>query len=236
MVRKDGIDLTISRVLLKDGKPSGIALLARRGWTSRLAAMGIASDARGMGAGSWFMEQLIDEACERNEREMLLEVIEQNEAAFHLYKKCGFQIVRRLIGLIRRDAVEHKKSDLYEIDIREVGGLISRYGLTDLPWQFSGESIALTNPPARAYRKGQAYTVLSNPDAKDVAIWTLLVEPNVRGNGLGTDILKSVIAQHPGKTWHVPALLPEEFGKVYQRAGFIREDLSQWQMRLILQD
>ena len=42
MVRKDGIDLTSSRVLLKDDNPMGIALIARRGWTSRLAAMGIA--------------------------------------------------------------------------------------------------------------------------------------------------------------------------------------------------
>ena len=42
MVRKDGIDLAISRVLFTDDEPVGIALIARRGWTSRLAAMGIA--------------------------------------------------------------------------------------------------------------------------------------------------------------------------------------------------
>ncbi len=234
MVRKDGIDLTISRVLVKEGEASGIALLARRGWTSRLAAMGIAKSARGLGAGSWFMEQLIDEACERNEHEMVLEVIEQNEAAYYLYKKCGFEIVRRLIGLIRKDAIEHRPGKLQEMDIREVGGLITRHGLADLPWQLSGESIALTNPPARAYRKEQAYAVISNPESKDVAVWSLLVEPDVRGNGLGTDMLKSVIAQHPDKTWHVPALLPEELGKVYEQAGFTREELSQWQMRLIL--
>ena len=40
MVRKDSIDLTTSRILLADDEPSGIALIARRGWTSRLAAMG----------------------------------------------------------------------------------------------------------------------------------------------------------------------------------------------------
>jgi ribosomal protein S18 acetylase RimI-like enzyme len=75
MVRKDGIDLAISRVLLVDKQPVGIALLAHRGWTSRLAAMAIGREMRGKGAGSWFMDRLIDEACERGEHEMVLEVI-----------------------------------------------------------------------------------------------------------------------------------------------------------------
>jgi hypothetical protein len=32
----------------------------------------------------------------------------------------------------------------------------------------------------------------------------------------------------------MPAILPEEFGKVFERAGFEREELSQWQMKLDL--
>ncbi len=44
MVRKDSIDLTASRVLFVDGKPEGVALIARRGWMSRLAAMGISTE------------------------------------------------------------------------------------------------------------------------------------------------------------------------------------------------
>jgi ribosomal protein S18 acetylase RimI-like enzyme len=234
MIRKDGIDLLSSRVMLKDDHPMGIALMARRGWTARLAAMGIASEYRSMGAGSWFMTQLIQEARQRGEREMLLEVIEQNEPAVHLYKKCGFEIMRRLIGLICKDAVQNMAGELEEIDVHRVGSLITQYGLPDLPWQLSGESIAQTNPPARGYCKGQAYAVISNPEAKDIVVWSLLVEPSARGNGLGVDMLRSVIARHPHRTWHIPALLPEELGIVYERAGFVREELSQWQMRLTL--
>src|SRR5215213_5438665 len=96
MIRKDGIDLTMSRVQVVDGEPAGMALLARRGWTSRLAAMGIAEESRGRGLGSLFMEQLIEEAHQRGEHEMVLEVIEQNQPAVHLYKKYGFKITRRL--------------------------------------------------------------------------------------------------------------------------------------------
>jgi len=234
MLRKDGIDLTASCVLLADDRPAGIALIARRGWSSRLAAMGILKELRGKGAGYWLMDELINEACQRGEREMVLEVIEQNEPALHLYQKSGFQTVRRLIGMIRRDAAEDRKSDLQEIDLRAVGGLISQYGLPDLPWQLSGESIVQMNPPARAYQKGQAYVVLSNPEAEHIAIWSLLVKPNARGHGLGTDLLRSVIASHGGKTWHVPALFPEELAKVFERAGFEREKLSQHQMKLTL--
>jgi hypothetical protein len=108
------------------------------------------------------------------------------------------------------------------------------HGLPDLPWQLSGESLAQLNPPARGYRRGQALVAISNPEVEHVVIWSLLVEPDGRGNDSGAQLLKDLMARHPGKTWHVPAILPEELGTVFERAGFEREDLSQWQMRLIL--
>ena len=80
MLRRDGIDLTASRVLMRDDEPIGLAMIARRGWTSRLAAMGITSNARSGGVGTWAMEQFIAEAKARGDKEMLLEVIEQNTA------------------------------------------------------------------------------------------------------------------------------------------------------------
>ena len=236
MLRKDGTDLTTSRVLLVDEQPWGIALIARRGWTSRLAAMGIHKEARGKGAGSWFMERLILEARQRGEREMVLEVIEQNEPAVRLYRKWGFTTVRRLVGFTckGKDAHAREKNDLHEINLRDMGRLIFLHGLSDLPWQLSGESIAQMNPPARAYQNGQAYLAVSNPAAEHVVIWSLLVEPQARRKGLGTNMLKNLITNHAGKTWHVPAVCPEEFAKVFKRAGFEQEELSQWQMRLSL--
>ncbi len=232
MVRKDSIDLTTSRVLLVDGNPSGVALIARRGWTCRLAAMGIAVESRGKGAGSWFMEKLIREARERGDREMVLEVIEQNEPAVRLYEKFGFQTMRRLIGLIRREAIELDDGALDEMDVREIGAMISQHGLRDLPWQLSGETVAQMTPPVRGFRKDTAYIVLSNLDADHVVVWSLLVEPDSRGRNVGAKLLKQVIANHPGKTWHIPAIYPEELGVVFERASFEREELSQWQMRL----
>jgi len=234
MIRKDSVDLSASRVLLADDQPAGIALIARRGWTSRLAAMGILQSQRGKGIGSWFMDKLIQEARERNDYDMVLEVIEQNEYAVRLYQKCGFRSVRRLIGLTRKDANESLKNFMEEIDLREAGSLISQYGLSDLPWQLAGETIAHMTPPACAFRNGPALAVISNPTAEHVVIWSLLVEPSARGKELGVDMLQRVIANHSSKTWHVPAIFPEEFGSLFERAGFEREELTQWQMRLML--
>jgi len=236
MLRKDSLDLTASRVLLAQEEPSGIALIARRGTlrASRLAAMGISEGMRGRGAGTWFMEKLIREACERQDREMVLEVIESNQSAVRLYQKFGFQTVRRLIGLIDRDGPQPKTGDLQEIDLHEMGRLISQHGLPGLPWQLSAGTVALMTPPARAYRNGHAYAAIANPEAGHVVIWSLLVETQARGHSLGKDMLRSIVANHPGRIWHVPALCPEEFGKVFEQAGFEREELSQWQMRLAL--
>jgi len=234
MLRKDNVDLTLSRVLLADGEPSGIGLIARRGWTSRLAAMGIAKSMRGKNAGTWFMESLIQEARDRGDREMVLEVIEQNEPAVRLYQKCGFQSVRRLVSLVNRDAKQDAKGDLQEIDLRELGRLILLHGLPDLPWQLSGETVALLNPPARAFKKGNAYIAISNPDLENIAISSLLVEPQARGKRLAVDLIETVMANYPGKIWHLSAIWPDEFGHVFELAGFQREELSQWQMRLQL--
>jgi ribosomal protein S18 acetylase RimI-like enzyme len=236
MLHKDGIDLSISRILHADQEPCGMALIARRGAlrACRLAAMGIAKAVRGKGAGSWLMKELIADACGRGDREMVLEVIEQNEPAVRLYRKYGFKSVRRLIGCNRRSAEESEKSDLQEIDLQEMSQLISQHGLPDLPWQLSGESLVQMNPPVHAYRDGQVYVVISNPEAEHVVIWSLLVEREARGHRLGTKMLRGVVANLGGKTWHVPAICPEEFEKVFERAGFEKETLSQWQMKLEL--
>jgi ribosomal protein S18 acetylase RimI-like enzyme len=196
--------------------------------------MGITKEMRGQRAGAWFMETLIREARERGDREMVLEVIEQNEAAVRLYRKCGFQAVRRLVGFKYQDAKQGAKNGLLEVDLREMGRLVSLYGQPGLPWQLSGETIALLTPPARAFGWEKAFIAVSNPEAEHVAVWSLLVEPQARGNGLAAELLRRVMSSYGGRTWHVPAIWPEEFGVIFERAGFQREELSQWQMSLSL--
>lgn len=234
MIRRDGVDLAESRILLKDDMPIGLALIARRGWTSRLAAMGIVSDARNGGVGTWAMNQLIGEARARGEKKMLLEVIEQNTAGVKLYQRVGFETVRRLVGYKLENPQVKSKGKIEEIDIRELAKLITSHGLKDLPWQLSGETIAQHTPPSRAYRLVDAYCLISNPEAEHVVISSVLVKAGSRGAGLSPVLMRAVFSRFPNKIWHVPAIFPEEISPVFEEVGMKREELSQLQMALKL--
>lgn len=233
MICSDGIDVTSSRVVVQDGEAVGVALIARRGWTSRLAGMAIVPDARSKGVGKWAMGQLIAEAKERGERTMVLEVIEQNTAGVRLYQGRGFRALRQLVGYAASEP-EGIPGELKEIDVREAARMVTMYGLSDLPWQVSGESLAQAGPPGKAYQMESAYVAISNPERSHVAIRTIVVEPEARRQGQATRLLRAVIAQHPGKTWIVPALCPAEIGSVFEKVGFEKQALSQLQMTLEL--
>ena len=242
MIRRDGIDLTASRVFLRDEEPIGIAFIARRGWISRLAAFGITSNARSGGVGTQAMEQLLEEAKARGEKEMLLEVIEQNTAGVKLYEKVGFTKMRRLLGFKLdttsapaavpggEDAALSDNVELEEIDIREVARQVSYHGMKDLPWQLSGTSIMQHTPPSRAFRLNDAYCLISNPEATDVAIQSVLVKARSRGAGLSAVLMRALFAKFPNKVWHVSPIYPEEMGFIFEHVGMERESLSQWQM------
>jgi GNAT superfamily N-acetyltransferase len=230
MLRRDGVDLPSSRVLMKDEEPVGLALIARRGWTSRLAAMGITSTARSGGVGTWAMEQLIEEAKTRGEKEMILEVIEQNTAGVKLYEKIGFKKVRRLVGYKLENPQSESAHLLEEIDIRDLARQVTYHGLKDLPWQLSGTTIMHHTPPSRAFRLNDAYCLISNPGVTDVAISSVLVKARSRGAGLSGVLLRTLFAKFPNKIWHVSPIYPEEMGFIFEQVGMVRESLSQWQM------
>lgn len=239
MLRRDGIDLASSRVIMKDDQPSGLALIARRGWASRLAAMGIVPTVRNGGTGTWVMRQLIEEAGSRGEKEMLLEVIEQNTAAVKLYEKFGFTKIRRLVGY-RLDtsqiapAALRKDQELQEIDIRELARMVSYHGLEDLPWQLSGTTIALHTPPSRAFCLNDAYCLISNPENTDVTISSVLEKTRSSEAGLSGGLMHALFARFPNKIWHVSPVFPEEMSIIFEQVGMTRETLSQWQMSLKL--
>ncbi len=149
MVRCDSVDLGASSCAVLDGNPVAVGLIARRGWTSRIAVMGVVAEARGQGIGRQLMEQLVAEARERGARAMTLEVIEQNEAALSLYKSLGFRIVRRLVGYTTVPGRETPQQDddedyggLAEVDLRTVAHHLMACGLPTCPGNY----------PARRWR------------------------------------------------------------------------------------
>lgn len=234
MVAHDSLDLALSQVALRDGEGVGVTLIARRGWTARLAAMAVVPDARGQGVGSALMEALIAEAQARGDRAMVLEVIAGNEPALRLYQKCGFAVVRELWGFVAENVTANVEAAVQEIDIRRIADLVGAWGLPDLPWQVSAETLAQFGPPGRGFQLDDAYVAISNPEREQIALRCVLVKPESRRQGQARRLLRALMAQYPGRTWRVPAIFPQECAPLFESLGFVRESLSQVQMRLAL--
>ncbi len=234
MLRRDSIDLTASRVILKEGEPAGIALIARRGWTSRLAAMGVFKSARKSGAATFALEQILQQEKQYGGKEISLEVIAENTAAIKLYEKFGFKTIRKLFGYKVENPHSASKERLEEIDIRELARQVTYHGLKDLPWQLSGVTISHHTPPSRALKLNDAYCLISDPAMPHISISSVLVKSRSRGAGLSAALMRALFAQFPGKTWHVPPLFPEEICFVFESAEMKREELSQLQMSVSL--
>src|SRR5215203_3535572 len=116
--RPENVDPFASYAYFRETRPIAVVLVARRGWTSRIAAMAVAPGARGKGLGKRIMQGVIDEAVERGDRSVLLEVFEHNTPAVNLYEGLGFEPLRRLVGY-RHDpggAVPEVADTLSELD------------------------------------------------------------------------------------------------------------------------
>jgi ribosomal protein S18 acetylase RimI-like enzyme len=197
--------------------------------------MGIVPEAQGQGIGKFLLEDLIAQARARSEKTMALEVFEQNTRAVRLYQGLGFQVVRRLYGYTATGLPGAASGDLHEIDIYEAARMIVCYGGDDLPWQVSGLAIARGGFPDRAYQLGEAAAVISNPMRESLALKALIVPTEFRGHGQATRLLQALFAEFPGKEWVVPAICPEEYGvEFFEKRGFLRQELNQFQMSLSL--
>ena len=61
-------------------------------------------------------------------------------------------------------------------------------------------------------------------------IRAVVVAPESRRQGQATRLLRALMSKHAGKQWMVPALCPQEAGRLFVRAGFAAEPLTQFQM------
>lgn len=237
ILTRDSVDLGLSRVAADQENPVGIALIARRGWSARLAAMCVAPDFRGRGVGTALLNNIEESLTAHNIGQFQLEVVEQNGAAAQLYKRVGFQTIRRLVSLSADSytAVD-EPPQLEEVDIATVATLVTAHPLSDLPWQLSGTSIMVSGSPSRAYHQNGGYIVISDPAQPSLSVRSLYVPPGQRRKGLGTALLRSILACLPGKKWSIPPVCPEEISDLFTRNGFQIERLSQLQMKKKLPD
>lgn len=233
--RNDSLNLASSQVVLRDGQAAGVGLVARRGWNCRLASFGIAPEHRGVGVGGFLLERLIDQARLRGDRSYTLECIEQNETGVRLYRRAGFQTLRRLVGYTAAPLSGHREEALEEVDPLDVARQLERHGPSDFPWQVSAMTLAQMTPPSRGYRVGPAWALITDPAEAKVSLRTLVVSPEFRRQGWGTRLVRAVAFQHPERLWNVSALAPEdEVSGFFEALGFVRSGITQLQMVLPL--
>jgi ribosomal protein S18 acetylase RimI-like enzyme len=96
MIDSFDIDRDASRVAFRDDDPVGFANLARRGDEAWVGGVGVIPAARRKGLGEQLMHAVHEEARNRGVARIWLEVIEQNEGAYLLYEKLGYEVVREL--------------------------------------------------------------------------------------------------------------------------------------------
>jgi len=236
--RPENVDPFASYAYFRETRPIAVVLVARRGWTSRIAAMAVAPGARGKGLGKRIMQGVIDEAVERGDRSVLLEVFEHNTPADNLYEGLGFEPLRRLVGY-RHDpggAVPEVTDTLSELDPLAFARVVAREGEPNLPWMLAAETLSGAVSPARAlHLDHNAYVLIGDPGARVVSLTALVVPRANRRHGWGTRLLKVLLATHPDKAWAIPQIVPAELApEFFARCGWEVMDTNQLEMVLDL--
>lgn len=234
MARLDSVDMTSSKVAWHDGQAIGVALLARRGDSCRLASMAVCPRFRHQGVGLALLNKLLSEEQRRGTQDIVLEVIEGNEAAVSLYERSGFKRIQRLVGLKCEQPEGESSNDCQPISIREVGKAMVGWAPDDLPWQVSGETVIQLSSPLRGFRLSDAYAAVTLRNSSEVWIRCIVTKPSSRRQGHASRLLRSLFATFDGAQWKVAPLYPEGTMKFFKQLGFAEHQPSQIQMRLML--
>lgn len=233
LLARDGVDLGLSLMALRDEQPVGFSLIARRGAASRLAGFGIVPEAQEQGIGKHVMEAVIQQGRERADKALVLEVFEQNVRGVRLYQSLGFRPLRRLMGY-EGDNLQGEGGHLEAVDVTLMAKHLLSWQPDDLPWQCSGEVMLKLGPPHVAYRLDDSFALISNPVAERIIIRGLAVPPEQQRKKRATRLIAALIATHPAKSWYVPQIYPEEYEEIFLQNGFQRLPLNQFQMELRL--
>ena len=235
-IEADNVDPRLSWIYETADGPAGILLVARRGTTSRIAALGLAPELRGQGLGRKAMEQAIAQARERGDERMVLEVISANEAALALYAGLGFERRRRLVGWRHPEAAGEEGPDtLDEVAPSTSAAWLQAWSDDDLSWPLSPQSHLGAAPPLRGYSIDDRATAIVDDTGAYVRIVSLAVRPDARRRGLGRRLVDALLDAYEGRALAFPAIVPERSSRAFMEAtGWELTPLSQYEMMLTL--
>ncbi|MCT4713758.1 GNAT family N-acetyltransferase [Enterobacteriaceae bacterium H18W14] len=225
----EDISLNDSKIWLRDGEPKAMAIITRRGQTSRLGAFAIRPDLRGQGYGKQFIQQLIDEARERGDRQMWLEVIVGNDGGLALYKRMGFVCQQTLVGFHATGSTLFRPTgELLEIDPLLMAKKMMTDGRLRLPWLSAPET--LYKLPGKAYVLDDVAYAMVIPDARQPKLRMLYVDTAARGKGYAKKLLTLLHERFPGLS--TAGSIPEQVAPLYLSCGYRQDPVTQYEMLL----
>lgn len=229
--RRENLDSEASLVWVDDDGPAAVTLVARRGWTCRLAAMAVAKRHRRQGLGRHVMEAVVDAARTRGDRRFVLEVIEQNPPAIALYEAVGFAVTRRLAGY-EVPGGAGGMSDLREVDPAYVAARLAEHGPLDLPWDIQPQSVATLFPPSVGLElDGSCWAVVTRVPSGKVVLWTIVTHRDRARSGLGRRMVEALRNRFPGLPMTTPVTVPDSLCPGFWNAcGFSERPVSQFEM------
>jgi ribosomal protein S18 acetylase RimI-like enzyme len=241
-VARQGVDLSLSRAALLDGRLAAFALVAprpsHRRW--RLATMGARPSARGSGAAKTLLDDFIGRATGAGMAAVELEVFAANERALRLYRGRGFETVHPLMGYEREAPAGLGPAPAVETVSRQAAWAwldAAEARIPDLPLQVTASVLrvaAAAAPaayPLQAWRHQGAQMVFAEQPSGAAIVIHSLIDPEPDQTG-ARELAEALAARYPGRTLRVPALQrPDLGGRALERAGFTPQALHQWLMR-----
>jgi hypothetical protein len=138
--RSFDIDRDASRIAVRDGERLGFANLAIRGDDAWIGGVGVVPAARRQGTGELLMSALHEEAQARGVARIWLEVIEQNEGAFRLYEKLGYNVVRWVeVWTLPKGS---EPGNTREVPVERAHARLRELRTTREPWQRADATLA----------------------------------------------------------------------------------------------
>ncbi len=235
-LRRDSTDLTRSFVILSGGEPVSMAFLAPRYDRMRLAGMGVVASARGQGVGRAAVAEFLRRSREAGCREAVLEVFEQNEAAFKLYSSFGFAVSQRLYGYSRAGTQPMPAPiQLAETSARDYVRAVSA-SEDSLPWFHESEQAALISLPTRCWTlDGTSLAIFSPPSpGGTLVLQGFYTRADARRQGKGSALISAIEQHFAPARWMLPQIFPEAVEPFWLANGFERMPLNQFEMRLTL--
>lgn len=230
---RQGVDLALSRVALRDGELLAFALVAPRPelghW--RLGTMGAVPAARGSGAAPALLDDFIARAGSAGMSGVELECFEQNERALKLYRGRGFVPLHALYGYTRpaEAAPPPAEGSGTAVAMEDAHAWLDAASgeRGDLPLQVTPASLRALPVQLQAWRSGAAQVVFSEGAQQRLTIHSL-VDQRADAEALVSALLR----RHAGWSVGVPQLQRRDLGgAALERLGFERLALNQVFMR-----